>query len=318
MGIAEDIQRSPNRLTEATRFAGIWLAAIDGPVDPRERMEVALAIPNEPEVVSIERMAEEVAGLGERDVGDILRILRTSRMPRRTEWLIDFLIGVACADGRISFEERHALMLVADLLVAPPELLPARFEALTGLEFELPPDLSDPAYLEAREALAAMRERRLREEVEALASAPDEAAVAHAAAAAQSVAGQRAVPRAPAANGGNGTGPTPAPDVANAARDRPGRAGATQGATPGATPGAGPEARPGASSIDPVLAVRARALAVLGLGPQATPIEVKAAWRRLRREHHPDRHVGAGPEAEAAATRRFQDVQAAYELLGED
>lgn len=311
MGIAEDIQRSPNRLTEATRFAGIWLAAIDGPVDPRERMEVALAIPNEPETVSIERMAEEVAGLGEREVGDVLRILRTSRMPRRTEWLIDFLIGVACADGRISFEERHALMLLADLLVAPPELLPARFEALTGLEFELPPDLSDPAYWESREALVALRERRMREEAEALAAEVQ----GHA--------------------GGSGGGPSGTPPADSGDQARAGApAGAASGGGRGHRPGSRPDDGAGArvpgdrrgadaeprgkTQSDPATAVRDRALAALGLGPRATPIEVKAAWRRLRREHHPDRHVGAGPEAEAAATRRFQDVQAAYELLGED
>lgn len=312
MGIAEDIQRSPNRLTEATRFAGIWLAAIDGPVDPRERMEVALAIPNEPEIVSIERMAEEVAGLGEREVGDILRILRSSRMPRRTEWLIDFLIGVACADGRISFEERHALMLIADLVVAPAELLPARFEALTGLEFELPPDLSDPAYWESREALAALRERRVREEAEALAAEV------------QGEAGGRAeVPSdtLPADSGDHARRGAPAGAATGAGRGhRPGSRpdeGSGNGTPGGERRGADAQPR-GEARADPETAVRARALAALGLGPRATPIEVKAAWRRLRREHHPDRHVGAGPEAEAAATRRFQDVQAAYELLGED
>jgi hypothetical protein len=49
--------------------------------------------------------------------------------------------------------------------------------------------------------------------------------------------------------------------------------------------------------------------AVLGLDPGATPREVSAAYRRLAKHWHPDRHGGA--EAE----RRMAQINGAYELL---
>jgi len=48
--------------------------------------------------------------------------------------------------------------------------------------------------------------------------------------------------------------------------------------------------------------------AVLGVGPDATPEEVKRAYRRLAREHHPD----AGGDEE-----RFKEVARAYDVLGD-
>ena len=52
------------------------------------------------------------------------------------------------------------------------------------------------------------------------------------------------------------------------------------------------------------------ALAVLELDPDAEFADVRAAWRRLAKENHPDLRPG---DAEAAA--RFQAIQAAYEVL---
>lgn len=52
---------------------------------------------------------------------------------------------------------------------------------------------------------------------------------------------------------------------------------------------------------------QAAALALLGLGPAATPAEVVTAWRRLARDVHPDR----SPDADAA--RRFAELRTAYE-----
>ncbi|HVQ23486.1 MAG TPA: J domain-containing protein, partial [Candidatus Saccharimonadia bacterium] len=46
---------------------------------------------------------------------------------------------------------------------------------------------------------------------------------------------------------------------------------------------------------------------VLGVGPEATPAEVKAAHRRLAKRYHPD-----APTADAT---RFLAAQDAYELL---
>lgn len=53
-----------------------------------------------------------------------------------------------------------------------------------------------------------------------------------------------------------------------------------------------------------------RALDVLELEPEADFGAVKAAYRRLAKEHHPDRHKG-----DEEAARRFHAVQAAYEVL---
>jgi len=59
----------------------------------------------------------------------------------------------------------------------------------------------------------------------------------------------------------------------------------------------------------------ARAYAVLGLEERATAGEIKSAYRRLARVHHPDRFVQIGPEAVATATYTFQRIQNAYEHL---
>ena len=53
-----------------------------------------------------------------------------------------------------------------------------------------------------------------------------------------------------------------------------------------------------------------RALDVLELDPDAGPVEIKAAHRRLAKECHPDLKPG-----DEDAARRFQAVQAAYDVL---
>ena len=52
--------------------------------------------------------------------------------------------------------------------------------------------------------------------------------------------------------------------------------------------------------------------AVLGVARSATPAEIKAAFRRLAHEHHPDVNV-TDPEAD----RRFRRVARAWEVLGD-
>jgi hypothetical protein len=49
----------------------------------------------------------------------------------------------------------------------------------------------------------------------------------------------------------------------------------------------------------------------LGVKPDASPEELHDAYRRLVMLHHPDRNGGS-----AESTRRFQDIQAAYEQVG--
>ncbi|MFN3370137.1 MAG: TerB family tellurite resistance protein [Sphingomonadaceae bacterium] len=57
--------------------------------------------------------------------------------------------------------------------------------------------------------------------------------------------------------------------------------------------------------------------AVLGVAPGATQEEIRAAWRRLVRAHHPDRHMAEGtpPEFIRVAEARMAAINAAYATL---
>ena len=52
--------------------------------------------------------------------------------------------------------------------------------------------------------------------------------------------------------------------------------------------------------------------AVLGVQRDASPEEIRVAYRRAARASHPDLHPG-----DASAAERFKRVQIAYELLGD-
>lgn len=56
-------------------------------------------------------------------------------------------------------------------------------------------------------------------------------------------------------------------------------------------------------------------LSTLGVPAEATHEEIKAAYRRLVREHHPDRVAYLGASAVEAASARFRAVHQAYEEL---
>jgi curved DNA-binding protein CbpA len=56
---------------------------------------------------------------------------------------------------------------------------------------------------------------------------------------------------------------------------------------------------------------------VLGVEPGASPSQVKAAWRKLARAHHPDL-IGDDPEASRRATRRMAEINDAYAALTRD
>lgn len=60
-------------------------------------------------------------------------------------------------------------------------------------------------------------------------------------------------------------------------------------------------------------AARAQARAVLGVPPTAAEDEIRAAWRRLVQEWHPDRAQGEAAVAEA--TRRVAEINAAWRVL---
>src|SRR5438445_5802931 len=48
---------------------------------------------------------------------------------------------------------------------------------------------------------------------------------------------------------------------------------------------------------------------VLGVPEHATPKEIKAAYRRLSKQYHPDQNPGS--------EERFKDVSAAYDVIGD-
>lgn len=56
---------------------------------------------------------------------------------------------------------------------------------------------------------------------------------------------------------------------------------------------------------------------VLGVPADADDAQVRAAYRRLVREHHPDRHVGGSAAEQEAAARRMAEVTEAYQLLSD-
>jgi DnaJ like chaperone protein len=60
-----------------------------------------------------------------------------------------------------------------------------------------------------------------------------------------------------------------------------------------------------------------QAYSVLGLTPQATDEQVKATYRKLVQEYHPDRIISKGMPQEFVeyATQRFQEVQSAWDQI---
>lgn len=53
----------------------------------------------------------------------------------------------------------------------------------------------------------------------------------------------------------------------------------------------------------------------LGLTPDATDREIKAAYRRMAREYHPDKVAHLGEEYERMATEKFATINAAYKAI---
>lgn len=60
-----------------------------------------------------------------------------------------------------------------------------------------------------------------------------------------------------------------------------------------------------------------KAYRILELKPGASQQEIKAAYRRLVKKHHPDKFASKGDEAMKQAEIKFQYINEAYELLSE-
>lgn len=59
----------------------------------------------------------------------------------------------------------------------------------------------------------------------------------------------------------------------------------------------------------------ADAYKTLGLDKNASDSEIKAAYRKLAREHHPDKVASLGEQHQKAAKEKFQKIQEAYEMI---
>src|SRR6185312_7988490 len=51
---------------------------------------------------------------------------------------------------------------------------------------------------------------------------------------------------------------------------------------------------------------------VLGVAKGASEADIKKAFRALAKKHHPDKHAG-----DAGAQKKFQEISAAYDILGD-
>lgn len=54
-------------------------------------------------------------------------------------------------------------------------------------------------------------------------------------------------------------------------------------------------------------------LQILGVGPDSSQQEITSTWRRLSREHHPDKVKEES--LRRAAQEKFMEIQQAYEIL---
>lgn len=247
MGLVAEIQSSSHAIVDCVRTAAVWISFIDHDFDSTERTAILGRLPDQTGGMTLARIEQYVGQAFQsgdlRELTAVFGYIQRNLAPASREPFLRLVIDIVVADGRVSIGERHALMLLADV-VGLGDALAGMFEEAAQIAFTLPPaDLSDPAYWENLESEA--RRKRQREQ-------------------ASGDAGER------------GSGAPP----------------------------------PGARSPAVV-----EALAILGLVGNPGLDEIKAAYRRLARVHHPDRYAGLDQDAIEQATRAFQRIQGAYERL---
>lgn len=55
---------------------------------------------------------------------------------------------------------------------------------------------------------------------------------------------------------------------------------------------------------------------VIGVRRDATPSEIRTAYRRLAKENHPDRFIGSSPMVQRRAQRKMSELNIAYRQIG--
>jgi hypothetical protein len=118
----------------------------------------------------------------------------------------------------------------------------------------------------------------------------------------------------PGGSGGPG-GPGGAGDPGSSTRWQPGRDARrrrwTRRQRPGRSSSGAAAGAAAAPALDPALR---RCYQELGVQVGARLDVVRSAWRRLVREHHPDRHAG-DPERQRRGTERLKEINRSYDRL---
>ncbi|RUR34241.1 J domain-containing protein [Vreelandella nanhaiensis] len=217
-------------------------------------------------------------------------------------------ITVATDSGELSLANHYILRFLADLLNVEPLTLNTLFQELTGSPLATPEDPSRDAYWrihdadyyaqKAREAEAAQqqaREAQEKAERQEKKRQQEEAERAHSKAQAEA---ERERNR-----------------QQEHARRQEQREHKKRQQRESQQEGAKQRSSYQRASSPPPPDRTARALAVLGLMPGASQVEVRKAYRRMAQLHHPDRFYTESEHQIALASARFQRIKSAYDYL---